>query len=39
MDLLRPTISKVAIIKKTKSATIAFISSPPFLIVPANIRT
>ena len=39
MDLSRPTvyfsakISKVAIIK-TKSATIAFFSSPPFLLLP-----
>ena len=34
MDLLRPTvfnISKVAIIK-TESATIAFFSSPPFIL-------
>ena len=40
MDLLRPTVffgqkllSKVAILKKNKNATIAFFSSPPFLLL------
>ena len=40
MDLLRPTaffgqklLSKVATLKKNKSATIAFFSSPPFLLL------
>ena len=46
MDLLRPTVffgqkllSKVAILKKNKNATIAFFSSPPFLLLTLSFST